>query len=161
MSIECKYDENVLKVLVYNFEKDGKIPAGAKNILNISITGAGTISLLEVHLSDYYGNLLDAKINAQSTLPNTFSLCQNFPNPFNATTTITYELPYASHVKIEVFNILGQSAITLVDDRESPGRHRISWSGTDKAGALVPSGVYIYRMTVAGCMTEKKMVLLK
>lgn len=77
-------------------------------------------------------------------IPSKYSLEQNFPNPFNPVTTIQFQLPLSSTVHLEIFNILGQSVASPVDDqRFEAGRHRVLFDGGD-----IPSGVYFYRMRV-------------
>ncbi|MEE9554048.1 MAG: right-handed parallel beta-helix repeat-containing protein [candidate division Zixibacteria bacterium] len=89
-------------------------------------------------------------------LPNRFSLLQNFPNPFNPSTTIRYSLPSQSDVRIEIYNILGQRVATLFDCDKQAGYHTITWHADD-----YPSGLYFARLE-AGNLTENiKMVLLK
>jgi hypothetical protein len=161
MTLKYGNEDGVLKVLVYSLDKGIKIPAGAKNIFAVPISGEGTIELTDVQLSDYYGNLLEVSIDKQAALPRTYALHQNYPNPFNAATTIMYELPVASHVTIEIFNILGQKVVTLLDDQELAGIHSIHWSGSDESGKTVSSGVYFYRISTPGFTAEKKMVLMK
>jgi hypothetical protein len=156
------HDENgVLKVLVYSMEKDIKISAGTENIFAIPISGDGTIDLIETELSDYNGNLLTVTKSEQPILPKTFALHQNYPNPFNATTQIIYEVPKTAHVKIDIFNIIGQKVVTLIDCEESAGVHAIEWNGLDRSGDRATSGVYLYRLTTDNFTSEKKMVLLK
>ncbi len=161
MSLKYGNDKGLLKVLVYSLEKGVAVPAGAENIFVIPIHGNGTIRLTDAQLSDYQGNLLAVKTEAQSVLPKDFALHQNYPNPFNAGTTIIYELPQASHVKIEITNVLGQMVATAFDAQESAGIHSVQWNGTDDLGRPVASGIYIYRMAAGAFSTERKMVLLK
>jgi hypothetical protein len=75
------------------------------------------------------------------TVPNSYALHQNYPNPFNPSTVIRYDLPYQSRVKLEVFNILGQKVVTLVDEVKPAGYKQAVWQGD-----LVSSGLYIYRL---------------
>ena len=96
-----------------------------------------------------------------TVIPDKFELGQNYPNPFNPTTTLEYGVPNRSHVRIEVFNILGQSIRTLVDEEKSAGRYQSVWDGTDKSGHSVSSGVYLYRITAGEFVQSKKMLLLK
>ena len=73
-------------------------------------------------------------------LPQGFGLGQNYPNPFNPTTIIPYQLPEATHVRLEVFNLLGQKLTTLVDAERSAGTHTAHWDGTDAAGRAMGAG---------------------
>ena len=103
----------------------------------------------------------------QEGIPDSASLEPNYPNPFNATTALVYNLPaigaQPAPVHIEVFNILGQRVKTLVDTRQSPGRHTIYWDGTDEQGKPLSSGVYFCRLEVSGIEFVKsgKMMLMK
>ncbi len=96
------------------------------------------------------------------TLPREFALSQNFPNPFNATTQITFGVPEKSHVRIGVYNILGKLVRELIDGEYYPGFYSVRWDGIDNSGNPVSSGVYCYRMTTGGGVrpTARKMVLL-
>lgn len=80
-------------------------------------------------------------------IPEGFSLKQNVPNPFNPETTISFELPQASNVKVEIYNIRGELMQTLTDGILSAGTHKLRWNSTDESGNLSPSGVYIYRLS--------------
>ncbi len=91
----------------------------------------------------------------------TFALDQNFPNPFNPTTTIRFALPEPGLVTVEIYNIMGQKVKTLISDNMEAGYHQVVWDATNDYGSPVASGIYIYRMT-SGAFTEvKKMTLLK
>jgi hypothetical protein len=83
-------------------------------------------------------------------------LSQNYPNPFNPTTTISYTIPEASHVRLEIFNILGQLVEPLVDDNQAAGEHSVQWNASQYA-----TGVYFYRFTVGNETKTKKMLLIK
>ena len=96
-----------------------------------------------------------------SALPKEFALYQNYPNPFNPTTTIRYDLPKPVHVKIEVYNVLGQKVATLVDELQTPGFKSIQWDGTDQFGQPLSSGTYIYRIQAGDFVRTRKMTMLK
>lgn len=94
-------------------------------------------------------------------LPTDFTLAQNYPNPFNPSTEIAYSLPTGSHVKLTVYNSLGQEVKVLVDKFVSAGAHTAGWDAIDKSGNPVASGVYLYRLRVGDLTESKKMLLLK
>jgi len=94
--------------------------------------------------------------NDNTVLPVQTALCENYPNPFNPETTISYVLAKEGIVSIEVYNIKGQKVKTLVEGLRSAGRHNVVWNGND-----VSSGVYFYKMTSEGYVGVKKMVLVK
>ena len=93
-------------------------------------------------------------------LPARFALGPNYPNPFNPSTIIPYQLAALSAVRLEVFNLLGQHIATLVDGERAAGFHTATWHATDGAGRAVGAGVYIYRMTVGVESQTGRMVLL-
>ncbi len=96
-----------------------------------------------------------------SALPTTYSLSQNYPNPFNPSTTISYALPERSHVKLTVYNILGQEVIKLVNAEKPAGEHAAVWDGRDSKRRPVSTGVYLYRLEANGFTQTRKMLLLK
>ena len=93
-------------------------------------------------------------------LPTDFALGQNYPNPFNPSTVIPYQLPTSAHVRLEVFNLLGQRLATLVDAEQTAGVHTAQWNATDVAGRAVGAGVYIYRLSSGGMTESRRMVLV-
>jgi hypothetical protein len=92
----------------------------------------------------------------EQTLPEEFELLSNYPNPFNAQTNITFNLPEDSDVTLEVYNTLGQKIDTIVNDHMNAGQHTVSWD----AGSL-SSGVYFYKLTAGEEEITRKMNLLK
>jgi len=93
---------------------------------------------------------------SHNTIPYHFSLLQNHPNPFNASTTIEFTLPKAAHVEISVYNILGQKVATLLDGQKTAGRHLITWNPENE-----PSGLYFARLKSGVECRAIKMLLLK
>lgn len=89
-------------------------------------------------------------------LPAEFALAQNYPNPFNPVTTIEFSLPRAGHTLLEVYNVLGQRVVTLVDRTLEAGSHQAEFDGANQ-----PSGVYFYRISSPQGTQTKKMLLLK
>jgi hypothetical protein len=94
-------------------------------------------------------------------VPETYTLHQNFPNPFNPTTTIRYDIPEQAMVNISIYNILGQRVRELVDTEHTPGYYRIVWDGTNGYGRAVSSGMYIYRITAGEYSSVKRLLLIK
>jgi hypothetical protein len=88
--------------------------------------------------------------------PREFFLGQNFPNPFNPSTTIAYALPSRQEVQLKVFNILGQEVATLFDGIQEAGDHSVQFD----AGHL-PSGVYLYKITAGSFTDVRKMAVIK
>jgi len=104
---------------------------------------------------------LIAKYVEVETVPGQYMLSQNFPNPFNPTTYIQFNLPVDGHVSLTVHNILGQTVATLVDEFQTQGFKQVIWNGTSDAGETLPSGMYFYRMK-AGTFTQvKKMLMIR
>jgi hypothetical protein len=116
------------------------------------------------HTNDVGGISLNVRGLAQ--LPAVFALSQNFPNPFNPATTINYDLPEASNVRVTIYNILGQAVKTLVDESRLAGYYSVQWNGTGDDNRSVASGMYLYRIEAVGAGNStftqvKKMMLLK
>ena len=95
-----------------------------------------------------------------SVLPERFELGVNYPNPFNPSTVIPYQLPTPMHVRLEVFNLLGQRIDTLIDQERPAGFHTAVWDATNAAGEAVSAGVYLYRLSGDGAKRSRSMVLI-
>ncbi|MFH1011241.1 MAG: right-handed parallel beta-helix repeat-containing protein [bacterium] len=89
-------------------------------------------------------------------LPTAYALHPNWPNPFNSSTMIRYDVPQAGKVSLTIYSLLGQRVATLYDSWQAAGSHTISWDVAD-----LPSGVYFCRMQAAGFMQTRKMLLVK
>ncbi|MCL4547355.1 MAG: T9SS type A sorting domain-containing protein [Bacteroidetes bacterium] len=99
-----------------------------------------------------YSGIITVKLET----PANFALLQNFPNPFNPSTIIRFELPKESNVTLKVFNILGEEVATLVNKVMTPGRQEVTFDGSKLA-----SGMYIYRIQAGNFVEVKKLLLLK
>lgn len=98
----------------------------------------------------------------RESMPEKFFLSQNYPNPFNPTTTILFDIARSSHVRIRVYNMLGQEVTTLVNRYYETGRnYQANWNGKDGLGREVASGVYIYRLEAGKTSKTKKMLFVK
>jgi subtilisin family serine protease len=89
-------------------------------------------------------------------IPQTYALEQNFPNPFNPSTTIRFSIPVRQHVTLRIFNLLGQEIATLVDDAVAAGDHAVQWKPE-----RIASGTYFYRLEAGSYRDSKKVVYLK
>jgi len=105
--------------------------------------------------------VLEKQIEFQ-TIPSFYELSQNFPNPFNPSTTIRYGLPKAERVTLKVYNLLGEEVAALVNDEQrTAGYHVAIWDGRNKDGSIVASGVYVYRLRAGSITITKKMAMVK
>ncbi len=94
--------------------------------------------------------------NNQGTVPSEYSLAQNFPNPFNPSTNIKFELPISGHVKLTVFDLTGREISVLINESRQAGVYNVDFDAS-----LFASGIYFYKL-VAGDFTDtKKMLLIK
>ncbi|KAA3606483.1 MAG: T9SS C-terminal target domain-containing protein [Calditrichaeota bacterium] len=97
--------------------------------------------------------------NTQTKLD--YVLAQNFPNPFNPSTTINFQIKKDQRVKLQVYNLNGQLVKELLNDKKNKGSYSVKWNGTDSFGNQVSSGTYFYKI-LAGTFTQtNKMILLK
>ena len=95
-------------------------------------------------------------------VPEEFAIKQNFPNPFNPTTRIRYQLPEQSNVTIQIYDIMGRIVRTLVTNQnELAGFHQLTWDATNNNGDPVSAGMYLYVIQAGDFRDTKKMVLLK
>lgn len=94
-------------------------------------------------------------------IPESYALHQNYPNPFNPATTIHFDLPYQSKVKLEVFNILGQRVALLMDGILPAGYRSVIWNGRSDKGIELASGLYIYRLKAEALDGDKKFASIK
>jgi hypothetical protein len=93
--------------------------------------------------------------------PNTFALEQNFPNPFNPTTSINYSVAKSGHVSVVVYDLLGNVVKTLVNESQETGTYKLTWNATNDKGEVVPTGNYILKMVSGDFSQTRKMTLLK
>jgi TolB protein len=90
-----------------------------------------------------------------------YRLFQNYPNPFNPSTTIQFELAQSVEVKLDVYDMLGRTVRTLVNEQKNVGRYSIRWDGTDNNGYRAASGAYWFRLTSGKTFLQQKALLLK
>ena len=96
-----------------------------------------------------------------STQRTGYELYSNYPNPFNPTTTILFDLPLSQQVRLSIFTVDGRRIATLLEDLVTDGRHQVTWNGRDRSGRLVASGTYFYRLEAEDFVETKRMTLLK
>jgi hypothetical protein len=94
-------------------------------------------------------------------LPDVFALHNNYPNPFNPVTNITYDIPEVAQVTLDIYNVSGQKVRTLAQGQHEPGRYRIQWNATNDYGNPLSSGMYIYRIHAGDFISVKKLILMK
>jgi hypothetical protein len=112
----------------------------------INITGSGPFSS-----PSYFTTIAE-----QDVLPAAIQLDQNFPNPFNPTTTIRFRLPVRTHVSLRVYNMLGAEVAVLVDAELQEGEHSVAFNGAGLA-----SGAYLCRLQANGGIETRKMILAR
>ena len=96
-----------------------------------------------------------------ATLPTEIELHQNYPNPFNPATTIEFYIPKPEHAVLEIYNMLGQRVVTLINEKVEAGFKSVVWDGTDYSDNLVASGIYFYRLNTESKEIIKRMLLIK
>ncbi|MFQ5870080.1 MAG: FlgD immunoglobulin-like domain containing protein, partial [Candidatus Zixiibacteriota bacterium] len=112
-------------------------------------------------LENWFEEPLDVGDEGKGALPKEFALYQNYPNPFNPATLIKFDLPRVTHVKLEIFNVLGQRVTKLVDEARNAGRYSLIWDGRNQSGEEVASGVFFYRIEAGDYTKVRKMTILR
>lgn len=96
------------------------------------------------------------------SLPNDFELLQNFPNPFNPTTTIRFNITTTQEIRLDIINLNGQIINTLIQQRKfEAGSYAIQWNGTNYNGENIPSGIYFVQLRNDVTVMTKKLVLIR
>ncbi len=150
------------------------VPPGGTMSVDVTFTPdqAGPLSaFLQIISNDPLSDTLNVAVNGVGTvptstsqgegLPTEFSVSPNYPNPFNPTTTIKYDLPVSGSVELVVYSLLGSKIRTLVSEEMEAGYHQTEWDGRNEAGVPVTSGVYLYRFSAGDFLMVRKMILLK
>ncbi len=102
-----------------------------------------------------------AKVVGDGSLPTSFGLEPNYPNPFNPATTLRYNLIEADLVQLTVYNVLGQQIRVLIDQVQEAGGYQVEWDATDASGQRVAPGLYLYRLEAGDQTAVGKMLLVK
>ncbi|MFC1619784.1 DUF1565 domain-containing protein [Candidatus Neomarinimicrobiota bacterium] len=162
--LECEYQTCSIDWLEGNIDED---PLFCKSThTDFSLSGSSPC----VETGQDYSNMGASDIGCSTPLdaagdeqivPNSYSLSQNHPNPFNPTTSISYELPEGAMVQLVVYDLQGREVTRLVEDYREPGICEATWDGRDADGRALPSGIYIAQLAVQGYSKFIKMVLLK
>jgi len=108
--------------------------------------GGGAVSVIE----DEFGKT-----------PIKYSLNNNYPNPFNPLTTISFDLPVDGFVNVTIYDMMGRTVKIMVTEEQNAGVKSVQWDATDSFGKPVSAGVYLYQIQAGEYMQTKKMVLLK
>ncbi|MCI0515895.1 T9SS type A sorting domain-containing protein, partial [candidate division KSB1 bacterium] len=147
------------------YNQTSQIMSGANlKSLNLTLapyaTAIYTVSLTadKVALPDL---LVGVNTEKNIELNDDFKLYTNYPNPFNPSTHIRYQLARPVQVKVEIFNLLGQKLITLVDENQTPGIYEVLWNGLDQAGKPVGSGIYFSHIEAGEFISKQKMLLIR
>ena len=140
------FDNDIYTIALYHFNEgvgDTLFDSSGNNLDGI-IYGAtwsnGVLSVISEELSN----------------PTEFKLSQNFPNPFNPKTVISYQLPISSDITLNVYDVLGNEIATLVDEYKAAGIYKVEYNA-----AALPSGVYFYQLKAGAFVKAKKMILIK
>jgi len=100
-------------------------------------------------------------LGLKAVVPATFTLHQNFPNPFNPITTLRYDLPEDNFIMLTVYDMLGRVVTQLVNTTQEAGFRLVKWDATDSFGKPVSAGVYLYQIRAGEFVQTRKMALLK
>jgi hypothetical protein len=166
--------ENYLAI-VSSTDSDGNATDIAVKVYDVPLTEeidpyVAIYSINNIPIVDTLGNPIDYlqlitfsphKSATQSALPDQVTLQQNHPNPFNPETIIKYSLTQATHVKLSIYNIVGQKVRTLVDEYQKAGAKEVFWDARDENGNEVGSGIYFYKIKTSEYSEAKKMILLR
>jgi hypothetical protein len=132
-------------MIASDFDRDGRT--------DIAITSTSDSLYVLYNLG---GGTVGIQSDETEEIPTSFSLEQNFPNPFNPTTTIQFSLPQSGDVSLKIYNLLGEEIKTLADEYREAGKHSVQFNANSLA-----SGIYFYRLQAGSFIETKKMILIK
>jgi hypothetical protein len=150
-----------IQVLISNSSTDIETGTNAGTVLIREFIGDRLLAEAHIQRQEHYTlssqtDRIEFELQEKADLPSEFTLDQNYPNPFNPTTTIRFGLPEPADVSLEVYTVLGQKVMTLVNENRSAGWHTVSFNGSG-----LSSGVYVYRIQAGGMVQTRKLMLVK
>ncbi len=145
------YSYDLLNLVDHDTVFIGELP------FTVETGGSGLLSILSDAQSDC-GGFLDTD---EPILPNEYVTLSAYPNPFNPTTTITFDIPKESYVTLTIYDMMSRRVNELVSGRVSSGKHSVIWNGTDANNNPVASGMYLYQLKSGDFVETKKLLLLK
>ena len=161
-------DESVFNANVSTYTGIGPVDIAAGDSVSFGIAALAANSVYELeYVAGEIRNFWDTHFpeelgnTGEAALPQVYALHQNYPNPFNPVTTIRFDVPEESHIRLDVYNVLGQRVQTLVNGNMQPGFHVIRWNGTNDTGTPLASGMYFYIIHSSKFTAVKKLVLMK
>ncbi|MFC1539040.1 Ig-like domain-containing protein [Candidatus Latescibacterota bacterium] len=113
------------------------------------------------HFSNIAVAVPQEAIHVMEMKQDALDISQNYPNPFNPITSIDYKIPETSHIRLTIYNMLGQHVRTLVSEVQPAGKYTIVWDGRDDSGQLVNSGVYIYQLKAGQITRTRNLLFMK
>lgn len=108
-----------------------------------------------------YDSLITSVDDNKENMFSNFILFQNFPNPFNKQTEVTYEINKTLDIELKVYDVLGNEIITLAEGKKNAGKYKVIWNGNDSRGNDVSSGIYLIKLKNSGFTKLVKAILLK
>ena len=129
----------------------------------INSISAGDVNAVPVTiLADNFGQF-SGYLNTivDGVLPQDFQLHSNYPNPFNPSTLISYDLAFETNVKLNIYDMRGRMINSLVNQVQNAGMHTIQWDAMDYKGSGVSAGVYLYKLEAGGKVFTEKMIFMK
>ena len=160
----------VLKILVADLQ-GGTIEGLNRSFITIPVEFKGnqyqvaSVTMEDIKLAGADGSLVNVVARTTTSdvkvIPGEFALQQNFPNPFNPSTEIRYDLPEEGFVNLSIYNMMGQKVRTLRSETMQPGYHSMVWDGKNDVGSQVATGMYFYSIHMGSFQATKKMLFLK
>jgi predicted outer membrane repeat protein len=140
-----------------------QIPMLSRATVKFSVSATDGIDTVKVSGDDrvVFVNRYEYLSTEGEGVPVEFALHENYPNPFNPTTTLRFDLPEVSDITLTIYNMLGQKVRTFNYQNTSAGYHSIKWNATNDFGEQVGAGVYLYQLQTKDFVKTRKMVLLK
>lgn len=129
--------------------------------MTLHFTDGDTLTLGHDQVSRIEFVLQGSGVGDDDAPPHAFRLLGNYPNPFNPLTTIAYEIPGDTPVKVAIYNLHGGLVRELLSEGQSAGRHTVVWDGTDMHGGRAASGVYLYAVQTSERTLSRQLILVK
>ncbi|MBN2102790.1 carboxypeptidase regulatory-like domain-containing protein [bacterium] len=141
------------------------LKAGVGSVFNGNVGSIAEAAPVNLDQTEQEVNLVFsvvADISSDKTaLPRSIQLIGNCPNPFNPQTSIRFALPKQMHIRLTIYNALGQEIMQITDENFKAGEHQLLWTGEDRNGNLMPSGLYFYRLQAGSQIQTCKMILMR